>query len=209
MNTFEKGIEHHIGSAALTKIQAVRVGIAGAGGLGSNCAQNLVRSGFRKFILVDFDQVEPSNLNRQFFFSHQVGKPKVEMLAANLTAINPDLELNLLRLKLDATNIQPVFEDCAVIVEAFDTRESKKMIIETYMNSDKLLVAASGLAGWGDNDTIRVHQIRPNFFLVGDLLSETGPDMPPTSPRVNIAAAKQADLVLTYILGQNIVTEYL
>ena len=71
----------------------MRVGIAGAGGLGSNCAWMLVRSGFTDFVIVDHDRVEASNLNRQFFFARQVGMPKVQALSENLLAINPDVKV--------------------------------------------------------------------------------------------------------------------
>ena len=66
------------------------VGIAGAGGLGSNCAMHLVRSGIGKLVIADFDTVNESNLNRQFFFRDQVGRVKVEALRENLLRINPE-----------------------------------------------------------------------------------------------------------------------
>ncbi|MGB4572405.1 MAG: ThiF family adenylyltransferase, partial [Rectinemataceae bacterium] len=53
-----------------------RVGIAGAGGLGSNCAAALVRSGIGALVVVDFDVVSEANLDRQFYFHDQVGRPK-------------------------------------------------------------------------------------------------------------------------------------
>jgi len=62
-------------------------------------------------------------------------------------------------------------------------------------------VSASGLAGWGDSDRIRTHRIRDNFYLIGDLSTGIGPDTPPLAPCVMIAAAKQADVVLSYALG--------
>jgi len=203
MNAFEKEIQVHIGSKALEKIQAVQVGIAGAGGLGSNCAVNLTRCGFKRFTIVDFDNVEFSNLNRQFFFGNQVGKPKVDMLKKNLLAVNPDLELHLFTQKIDQDNINDFFDACDIIVEAFDSTEAKKMIIEAYAGSEKLLVSASGIAGWGKSDDIKIHRAGKNFFLIGDLISETTAELPPISPRVNIAAAKQADVILSHVLGTN------
>lgn len=200
MNAFEKGVEKYIGTEAITKIRAVHVGIAGAGGLGSNCAFNLVRCGFRKFTIVDFDKVESSNLNRQFFFTRQVGKSKVEMLKENLIAINPDLDIKAIHDRIDAANIDGFFYQCDVVVEAFDQPDCKKMIVEKYMHSEKLLVAASGVCGWGNSDRIRVKKVRDNFFVVGDHVSEVSETCPPLSPCVNIAAAKQADIVLTYII---------
>ena len=94
-----------------------------------------------------------------------------------------------------------LFADCDVVVEAFDRAEYKKLIVETYLGSGKLLVAASGLAGWGDSDRIKVHRIKDNFYLIGDLATGIGPDTPPLAPCVFIAAAKQADVVLSYALG--------
>ena len=201
MNPFEQGLARLIGQEALKKIQQAHVGIAGAGGLGSNCAVQLTRSGFKHFTIVDFDLVEWSNLNRQFYFAHQVGQPKIEMLKENLLAINPDLNLELHQCKLDSDNIENFFQSCDVVVEAFDRAEDKKMIIEAYLPTRKLVVAASGLAGWGNNDTIKTHQLSPTFYVIGDLVSEVSPDCPPISPRVNITAAKQADIILEYILN--------
>ena len=203
MNDFEKEIQAHFGNNAFEKIQSVIIGIAGAGGLGSNCAVNLVRSGFKRFTIVDFDKVEGSNLNRQFFFSHQKGKRKVDMLKDNLLSVNPDLELTLIKEKISHTNIQTFFDPCDILVEAFDNAKDKKMIIETYAGSKKLLVSASGIAGWGNSDDIKIHRAGTNFFLVGDLVSEASDALPPVSPRVNIAAAKQADIILSHVLGPN------
>ena len=60
-----------------TRLAAATVGIAGAGGLGSNCALHLVRSGVGRLVIADFDVVNDSNLNRQFYFRDQIGRKKV------------------------------------------------------------------------------------------------------------------------------------
>ncbi|MBP1764964.1 MAG: putative dinucleotide-utilizing enzyme [Firmicutes bacterium] len=184
----------------LALIEKATIAIAGAGGLGSNCAQLLVRSGFCRFTIVDFDVVEPSNLNRQFFFASQIGMAKVSALAENLKSINPDVRIDARQNKLEPATISAIFADCNIIIEAFDRPEYKKMLVETFLPTGKLIIAASGLAGWGDSDRIRVHKIKENFYLVGDL--ETGiSKQAPLAPCVQIAAAKQADIVLEYILG--------
>jgi sulfur carrier protein ThiS adenylyltransferase len=202
MNPFESAIAQYIGAERLQTIQKARIGIGGAGGLGSNCAVNLVRTGFKNLIIADFDHVEYSNLNRQFYFSHQVNCLKVEALQTNLLAINPDLNLTILKDKLTAENVRAAFQDCDVIVEAFDRVVYKKMIVEEFMHTAPLLVAASGLAGWGNSDAIAIHKIRPNFYLIGDLSTATDAATPPLSPRVSIAAAKQADIIVRYILHE-------
>lgn len=147
-NDFLKGLLNYIKEEQLEKIQKVKIGVAGTGGLGSNCAFNLVRSGFKKFKIVDFDIVEPSNLNRQFFFLDQINMPKVEALKDNLKRINPDVEIETVYKKITPENVKDMFSDCDVVVEAFDKVKYKKIIVENFLMSDKLLVCVSGVAGW-------------------------------------------------------------
>lgn len=203
MNKFEQQLIVLLGKENLEKIQNTRVGIAGSGGLGSNCAFNLVRSGFKKLVLVDFDRLDYSNLNRQFYFYGQVGRLKVQLLQENLMKINPDLEIRSVNDKLTVDKLSGIFNDCQVIVEALDNVAGKKMLVEHFLNDSRLLVTASGLAGWGNSDQIISRKINENSFLVGDLQNEASVDCPPISPRVNIAAAKQADIVLDYVLNIN------
>ena len=202
MNAFEEMQVKYFGKEALSRIQSTAVGIAGLGGLGSNCAACLVRSGFRKFVLADFDKVENGNLNRQFYFLDQVGFNKADCLKANLLRINPDLDITLVRQKISVDNAAAVFADCDVVVEAFDRAESKRFMAEVFLHSGKLLVSASGLAGWGDSDALCTRRIKDNFFLIGDSRSEATKALPPCAPRVSIAAAKEADVILSWVLGQ-------
>ncbi|MCX7710452.1 MAG: sulfur carrier protein ThiS adenylyltransferase ThiF [Clostridia bacterium] len=200
MNDFERSLARYIGEDRLKKIQSIKVGIAGAGGLGSNCAFNLVRSGFNSLKIIDFDLVEFSNLDRQFYFLDQVGKPKVEALKNNLLRINPDLYVEDIRDRITEDNVVDIFNDCDVVVEAFDQVQCKRLIVEKYYQSGKLLVSASGLGGWGNSDAICVRKVHSKFYLIGDYVSEVNEDVPPISPRVNIAAAKQADVILEWAL---------
>ncbi len=201
MNVFERELARYFGTERLKKIQVARIGIAGLGGLGSNCACALARSGFRKFTLCDFDKVECANLNRQFYFLDQVGSLKTEALKSNLLRINPDLEITLCREKIDRANVGRIFSLCDVVVEAFDRAECKTMLAQAFFNSEKLFVSASGLAGWGNSDAIRTRKIKERFFLIGDHCSEASASLPPCAPRVAVAAAKEADVVLSWVLG--------
>ena len=198
---FEEALAAYIGEDNLLKIRGIKVGVAGAGGLGSNCACHLARSGFRRFKIVDFDFVEYANLNRQFYFAEQVGMPKVEALKNNLRRINPDIEIEAVCERMTEKNAGSFFEDCDILVEAFDKPEAKRMLVEAYSDSGKLIVAVSGISGWGRSDDIKVRQVRRNLYLIGDGVSEACEETPPMSPRVNIAAAKQADVVLEAVLG--------
>ncbi|OEF96182.1 sulfur carrier protein ThiS adenylyltransferase ThiF [Desulfuribacillus alkaliarsenatis] len=204
MNAFEQAVANYIGSDNLEKIQSKTIGIAGAGGLGSNCAFNLVRSGFKNFVIVDFDVLEYSNLNRQFYFIDQIGKPKVQVLKENLMRINPDLNLAIHQERLETSNLDEYYANCDVVVEAFDTIAAKRMIASRYMSSEKLFVSASGLAGWGNSDDIKITKVKDKFYLVGDLETGVKPGVPPISPRVNIAAGKLADIILSNVLDDEI-----
>lgn len=80
MNIFEQGLLKYLKPEQLGLIQSKKVGIGGAGGLGSNCAMILVRSGFKNLEIIDHDIIYPSNLNRQQYYSAEVGLPKVQQL---------------------------------------------------------------------------------------------------------------------------------
>lgn len=203
MSVFEAALEEYFGPDNLKKIQNTRVGIAGLGGLGSNCAMLLVRSGFSKLTLCDFDKVEAKNLNRQFYFLSQIGLAKAEALKINLLNINPGLELKLVFDRLGEGNIAGVFCDCDAVVEGFDDASSKSMITAAYARSGKFFVSASGLAGWGEADAIATRKIHNTFHLIGDLRTGVSRISPPCAPRVAVAAAKQADCILAWVLGHN------
>jgi sulfur carrier protein ThiS adenylyltransferase len=202
MNAFESGLLRYLSAEDLEKVRAVRVGLAGAGGLGSNAALHLVRSGFRKLTLVDDDVVDASNLNRQFFFDDQIGRPKVTMLADNLLRINLDLDLRREVVRIGPQNLDHLFADCDVIVEALDGVDGKTMLVEYALGCNKLLVAASGLGGFESSDAIVTRHIRPDFYMVGDFKSAVTDTCPPLSFRTGIVAAKQAEVVFRVVTGR-------
>lgn len=177
------------------------IGIAGAGGLGSNCAMHLVRCGVGKLVIADFDRVSGGNLNRQFFFADQVGRPKVEALGENLRRIVPGVELSLHDLAVDGGNAADLFGNCGIVVEAFDSGAAKQMLIRAMLAAGKTVVAASGLAGWGRSNELKLRRIGGGkLYLIGDAESDVA-HSPPFSPRVGIAAAMQANTVIALLLG--------
>lgn len=194
----------YLGAAERARIEAARIGVAGAGGLGSNCLAHLVRCGVRRFVIADFDTVSESNLNRQFFFADQLGMSKVEAVAANLRRINPDLELELHPERVTAENAVRRFGSCDVTVEAFDDPDAKTMLIHALLPFGKPVVAASGIAGWGRSNAMRVQRIGQRLYMAGDRATGISEETPPHSPRVGIAAAQQANTVMALILGVEI-----
>jgi len=186
------------------RIEKSVVGIAGLGGLGSAVAIALARIGVGKLILVDFDVVEPSNLNRQQYFTHQIGMPKVEALQENLSKINPCVQIQTHNEKLDRNNVERIFKEAEVVVEAFDRADEKAMLINTVSEKmpDKYIVAASGVAGHGDNNDIRTVRFSSKIFIVGDHKTAAQPGVGLMAPRVGIVAHHQANTVLRILLGE-------
>lgn len=179
-----------------------RVGIAGAGGLGSNCAMALARSGIGTLVIADFDVVETANLNRQYYFTGQVGMMKTDALKKNISQVNPETNVVVYYEKLDPSNIPLIFSGCDVIVEAFDTDEMKEMIIETVQKDMKgtPLVIGSGLAGWGKSEKLRCRIIDDTLYLCGDESTTANDELPPMAPRVAIVANMQANTVVEILM---------
>lgn len=178
------------------------MGIAGAGGLGSNVAAALVRAGVGRVVIADFDVVQESNLDRQFYFLDQVGRAKVAALRENLLRIDPACRVEAHELRLDPDAAERIFRDCDLVVEAFDAADAKAMLLETLLARlpGKPLVAASGLAGWGRSDDMEIQRLS-NLVVVGDQRTAASPEAPPMAPRVLIAAGMEANEALEILLG--------
>jgi len=186
------------------KIRKSVVGIAGVGGLGSAVAVALARIGIGTLILVDFDIVEPSNLNRQQYFVDQIGMLKVEALRDNLSRINPYVRIKIFPDKIDPDNVERLFGEAQVVVEAFDRADQKAMLINAISErmSETYIVAASGVAGYEANNEIQTIRFSSRIFIVGDQKTEARPGVGLMAPRVGIAAHHQANLVLRILLGE-------
>ena len=147
----------------------MKIGIAGVGGIGSNVAVNLARSGIDTLKIVDFDRVELSNLNRQFYFFDQIGRLKVEALAENLRRIRPELAIEAVAERVDSSTCGALFADCDLIVEGFDGQADKKMLVEC-LGGERIVVSACGIAG-SELENIRVRRLG-NCYIVGDFTTD-------------------------------------
>jgi sulfur carrier protein ThiS adenylyltransferase len=187
----------------ISHLSKFRVGIAGAGGLGSNCAVALARSGVGTLVIADFDVVELQNLNRQYYFTSQVGLMKTDAIRENIHIINPEVHVIAHQKKLDSQNISEIFSGCDVIVEAFDNAEMKEMLIETVQMkmSGIPLIVGSGMAGWGRSNDIICRKIDNTLYVCGDESSEVSDNMPPLAPRVAIVANMQANVVVDILMN--------
>ena len=185
------------------KLKEAEVCILGLGGLGSNVAVLLARSGIGYLKLIDFDVVEASNLNRQQYRISHIGIKKTEAIKSILKEINPFVKIDILDIKGDRENILSVVGDIEIIVEAFDVAETKAMAIEELLtNKSKIVISASGMAGLGSANEIITRKIKENFYLIGDNYSDYEEYSGIMSTRVMLCAAYQANMVLRLILGE-------
>ena len=186
-------------------LQAAQVAIFGLGGLGSNVAMWLARLGVGQLLLYDFDRVELSNLNRQYYFVEDVGEYKAVALLKHLRAVNPygDYQSRVVRLTQD--NLAELVDTAPIICEALDKPETKALLVNGVLESfpDKFLVAASGLAGFGTSDSMQVRQITPHFYLCGDG-SSSFLDLPLCGARVGLCAAQEALTIARIILQMEV-----
>ena len=183
------------------KLKKAVVGIAGCGGLGSNAAIALARIGIGKLILVDFDVVDPTNLNRQQYFINDIGKRKVDALEEQLRRLNPFLQVKKHHEKVTTANVKTIFKEAHIVVEAFDKVSEKAMLVKAFAGNlfkGKYLVTASGLAGYRSANTIKTKKLSTNIFVCGDNKTDFMTEGV-MAPRVMIAAGHQANKVVEII----------
>ena len=185
-----------------TKLRNARVAVAGLGGLGSNIAVMLARSGVGELLLVDFDTVDVTNLNRQMYLIPQLGKPKAEALPEILYQINPYLTYRSVCIKVTPDNVKELFSEYPIVCEAFDKPDQKAMLVrELLMQCPKtIVVSGNGMAGYADANEIRTCQVMKRVYVCGDQSTDVGTGIGLIAPRVAVCAAHEANKVMQLIM---------
>ena len=195
-------IERH-GQKVFEILSKACVGIAGLGGLGSNIAMMLARSGIGRLLLIDFDVVEPSNLNRQHYMVSHLGMPKAEAIKDLILQANPYIKLDTQNLQITRENAPELFKDCDLVCEAFDKPEAKAELVNSLLENCPGLpiISGSGMAGYGSSNTIQTIMVMKNLYLCGDQVSGIESVGSLMAPRVQICAAHEANMALRLLLG--------
>lgn len=180
------------------------VAICGLGGLGSNIANALTRAGIGKLILIDFDKVDITNLNRQQYKMSQIGRPKTECCLENLRDISPYTEIEIHTVKLNEENIPELLGEADIICEAFDRADQKAMLVNTVLGTfpDKYMLSGTGMAGFGSANTIQSRKVFGKFYLCGDEKSDVNDGIGLVASRVMVCAAHEAHMVLRILSGE-------
>ena len=183
------------------RLQAAKVAIVGLGGLGSNVALWLARLGVGQLLLYDFDKVELSNLNRQYYFLEDVGQYKAIALLRHLKAVNPYGNYCSRVVRLTEDNLPELLSEAHIVCEALDKPEAKALLVNGVLESfpDKYLVSASGLAGFASSASMQVRRVTPHFYLCGDGISDML-QLPLCGARVGLCAAQEALTIARIIL---------
>ena len=201
--TFRAALVARHGADRQAKFETARVAVCGLGGLGSNVAIALSRAGVGHLHLIDFDQVEPSNLNRQQYSAVQVGLPKAEALRANLAAINPFCDVVAETVRVTSENLAALLADDDVVCEAFDRAEAKAMLVSGVLETfpEKPVVAASGMSGLASANAITTRRVSKRLYLCGDGATDVNDNLGLYGARVLVCAAHQATMILRLIDG--------
>lgn len=182
-------------------LQKACVAVAGCGGLGSNAAVALVRAGVGELILADFDVVEETNLNRQYFFRSDLRQPKVIALADHLRNINPDVRITSHHVRVTTDKVVSLFGRASLLIEAFDQADQKKMLIESWCVAfpAKPVIAGNGMSGQGRLADLTLKHTA-NIYFCGD--GKTEMSMGLSAPRVAVVANMQASVAIDLLLGK-------
>ena len=198
-----KALTERHGEELQNAFSSATVAVCGLGGLGSNIAISLARTGIGKLILIDFDRVDITNLHRQQYKADQSGMYKTDALRSNLEEIAPYVEFETHSVRLTEDNAAELLRDADIICEAFDRAECKAMLINFVLETmlDKYIVSASGMAGLGSGNTIKTRRISEKFYLCGDGISDVSDGIGLVASRVMLCAAHQAHTVLRILAG--------
>ncbi len=156
-NKFDRTIQV-LGEAAFARMQTARVILFGVGGVGGWCAEALVRSGVQHLTLVDFDNVNPSNLNRQLVAtSANIGELKVEEMRKRLLSINPDAQITALPLRYSAETAEQFdFNRFDYVIDAIDSVVDKALLLTRAVVSSAKVFSSMGAGRKIDTSAIHV-----------------------------------------------------
>lgn len=175
----------------MNKIRDMVVLIAGAGGLGTHQATELVRIGVKKIYILDFDQIEPSNLNRQILYGKQdTGKNKAVVAKSRLQEFG--LETEVVGITADLADLQEdILQEVDIIFDALDNYPGRYKL-ENLAQKYRIPLIHGGINGWYGQVTTIVPEKTPSLQeIFGPREFDTGNEIPSFSPVIAVVAAIQ------------------
>ena len=162
---FERVISF-VGNDNFKKIKEKTVLVVGLGGVGGYAVESLVRSGINNIILIDFDKIDESNLNRQIITNrNNIGEYKTNVMKERILSINPECNVSLHSIFLDKDTIS-ILDNSQIyyIVDACDSVQAKKLLIDYSLNKDIKLISSMGTANKIDPTKLSITDIRKTSY---------------------------------------------
>ena len=158
MESYFDRVIQALGQEVFDRLQSVRVILFGAGGVGGWCAEALVRTGVKHLTIVDFDVVNPSNINRQVVATRDnIGAPKVKELQKRLLAINPDAEITTINQRYSAQTAETFdFNSYDYVLDAIDSVKDKALLLYRASLSHATVFSSMGAGRKIDTTAVRV-----------------------------------------------------
>ena len=178
--TYFSRTELLVGQQGMQKLAQTSVAVIGLGGVGSYSAEALARSGIGKLILIDFDVIEPTNINRQILaLQSNIGKPKVELMQQRILDINPKAEVIIYQEVLDGNNQERLLEGAEYCVDAIDSLSAKIGLLEFLLKNERKFISVMGAGNRLDPSQIHISTIDKSYNCplarkVRKLLSKRG-----------------------------------
>ena len=146
-----------LGEENFNKIQNKIIAVCGLGGVGGTALEALARTGAAHFIIVDFDKVDPSNLNRQILYtSKDIARDKVEAAKERLLMINPDLDIKAFKGKAQEFDFNQKID---YIVDAIDDVEGKLFLAKKAQEYNIPSIMSLGMANRFNPEQVRVSKL--------------------------------------------------
>ena len=165
ISMFEREIKL-IGEENLEKIKSKTVAVVGVGGVGGYAVESLVRAGISKLIIIDYDIVDITNLNRQIIsLQSNIGKYKTDVIKERINNINPDCNVITINTKLNEENLYLLFnEKPDYIIDACDTLKVKEMLILECKKRKIKLISSMGTGNKLNPELLKITDIRKTSY---------------------------------------------
>ena len=159
-------LELLVGAEGIFKLKSSKIVVVGLGGVGGYVVESLIRSGIENIIIVDYDTIDESNLNRQIIATRDnIGKLKVDEFEKRILSINDKVNITKLPIFIDENNIDELFlDDITYIIDACDSIKAKKFIISKCLEKNIKFITCLGTGKRMDPSKLKICDIRETKY---------------------------------------------
>ncbi len=164
MEQFER-LRILIGDKNILKLKKIKVVVLGLGGVGGYVVESLVRSGVGSIVIVDYDKVDITNLNRQIISNlDNIGKYKTDLFLERIKKINKDCKVEVINLKIDSSNVYMLFDDVSYVIDCCDDVSCKEEVILKCLEKKIKFYTCMGMGNRLDPSMLEICDIRKTSY---------------------------------------------